>query len=205
MGLVERVLAVEASVAAPDAWLRANTALACLACFSLSIMASISPRVSTTHHLRSGYAAFPAWTAWALLNARGPTPALRVPEWVSSLELYLAVACIVLAGLQFLCVQAHQEAVDQLQSYTIDRRTAASAMETRMSSPVLQSSPVLHSECELPWAVSEAIESYNSYVPRRLRHSEIERVRQRMLQRQAYRICLVSAARVRLLPLCLIL
>jgi hypothetical protein len=68
VGVVERVLAVEAVAAAIDVWLRTTTALACLACLSLSLMAAISPRVSSTGHIRAGYAAFPAWLMWTFLN-----------------------------------------------------------------------------------------------------------------------------------------
>ena len=194
VGVVERVLAVEAVAAATDVWLRATTALACLACLSLSLMAAISPRVSSTDHIRAGYAAFPAWLMWAFLNwwctkgARGPTPALSVPEWVSSLQLYLALVSTVLAGLQYVCVQAHHQAVDEL-GFAVACISADPAVEQGLSSG--STSAEQHSACELQQELSEALGSYYSYVPRRVREAEIELVRRQLRQRQEYRLCFV--------------
>ena len=190
VGVVERVLAVEAVAAATDMWLRATTALACLACLSLSLMAAISPRVSSTHHIRAGYAAFPAWLMWAFLNwwcTKGrQTQAMSVPEWVSSLQLYLALVSTVLAGLQYVCVQAHHEAVD---GFAVACISANPAVEEGLSSG--SKSAGQHSACELQQELSEALGSYYSYVPRRVREAEIELVRRQLRQRQEYRLCFV--------------
>jgi hypothetical protein len=83
---------------------------ACLLChFVNKQMPNISPRVCTTHHLRVGYFAFPIWFVWALLNWWGcgeqRTTSLRVPTWISSLELYLCFTAGSFFGMQvYMCV-----------------------------------------------------------------------------------------------------
>jgi hypothetical protein len=98
-----------------------------------------------------------------------------VPEWVSSLQLYLALVSTVLAGLQYVCVQAHHHAVDQL-GFAVAFVSADPAVEEGLSSGSNLRSSTSSTQHASFQASREALGSYYTNVPRRVREAEIELV-----------------------------